>query len=76
MGKRGVRKHQKRLSAPKHWMLSKVGGIWATKPSTGPHKIRECIPLTVILRNKLKLALSGREAKKNVRYKEGNIAVD
>ena len=76
MGKRGVRKHQKRLSAPKHWMLSKVGGIWATKPSTGPHKIRECVPLTVILRNKLKLALTGREAKMIVRAKEGNIAVD
>jgi small subunit ribosomal protein S4e len=76
MGKRGLRKHQKRLSAPKHWMLSKVGGIWATKPSTGPHKLRECMPLSVILRNKLKLALTGREAKMIVRAKEGNIAID
>ena len=76
MAKRGVRKHLKRISAPKHWMLSKVGGIWATKSSQGPHKLRESMPLTVLLRNKLKLALTGREAKLIVMAKEGNIAVD
>ena len=76
MAKRGVRKHLKRISAPKHWMLSKVGGIWATKPSQGPHKLRESIPLLVLLRNKLKLALTGREARLIVLAKEGNIAVD
>lgn len=76
MAKRGVRKHLKRLSTPKHWMLSKVGGIWATKPTTGPHKLRECIPLNLILRNKLKLALNGREAKMIVNAKDGNVAID
>jgi small subunit ribosomal protein S4e len=76
MAKKGVRKHQKRLSAPKHWMLSKVGGIWATKPSQGPHRLRECIPLNVVLRNKLKLALTGRESKMIVMAKDGNIAID
>ena len=76
MAKRGPRKHLKRLSAPKHWMLSKVGGIWATKPSQGPHKLRECVPLNVILRNKLKLALTNREAKLIVMSREGNVAID
>jgi len=76
MAKRGVRKHQKRLSAPKHWLLSKVGGIWATKPSCGPHKLRECIPLNIILRNKLKLSLTWRESKMIVCAKDGNIAID
>lgn len=76
MAKKGIRKHMKRLSAPKHWMLSKVGGIWATKPTRGPHKLRECIPLNVILRNKLKLALTGREAKLIVCAKDGNVAID
>lgn len=66
----------KRLRAPKHWLLSKVGGVWATKPSQGPHKTRECVPLTVVLRNKLKLALTGRESKLIVRAREGNIAID
>ena len=76
MGKRGIRKHLKRLRAPKHWLLSKVGGIWATKPTQGPHKLRESLPLLVLLRNKLKLALTGREAKLIVKDKSGNIAVD
>jgi small subunit ribosomal protein S4e len=56
--------------------LSKVGGIWATKPSQGPHKLRESIPLNVLLRNKLKLALTAREAKMIILATEGNIAVD
>lgn len=76
MAKRGIRKHQKRLSAPKSWLLSKVGGIYATKPSQGPHKLRECMPLNLLLRNKLKVALTGREARIIVLAKEGNIAVD
>ena len=66
----------KRISAPKHWLLSKVGGIWATKPSQGPHKLRECVPLNILLRNKLKLALNSREAKLIVLSKDGNIAID
>ena len=35
----------------------------APKPSPGPHKTRECLPLILILRNRLKYALTGREAK-------------
>jgi len=51
----------KRLRAPKHWMLDKLGGEWAPKPSAGPHKLRECLPLILILRNRLKYALTRRE---------------
>jgi len=58
---RGPKKHLKRLAAPKHWMLDKLGGTWAPRPSTGPHKLRECLPLILLLRNRLKYALSKRE---------------
>jgi len=83
----------KRLNAPKHWMLDKLGGAFvcplstlhlnyitciylhvpleficsigldlqAPKPSSGPHKSRECLPLILILRNRLKYALTYRE---------------
>ena len=57
----GPKKHLKRLNAPKHWMLDKLGGTWATRPSTGPHKLRECLPLTLILKNRLKYALNRKE---------------
>jgi small subunit ribosomal protein S4e len=58
---RGPKKHLKRLNAPKHWMLDKLGGTWAPRPSAGPHKLRECLPLTLILKNRLKYALSRKE---------------
>lgn len=60
---RGPKKHLKRLNAPKHWMLSKMDGIWAPRPSQGPHKLRESLPLIVMLRNRLKYALTGKETK-------------
>jgi len=58
---RGPRKHLKRLNAPRHWMLDKLGGTWAPRPSSGPHKLRECLPLSLVLRNRLKYALTRRE---------------
>jgi len=58
---RGPKKHLKRLNAPKHWMLDKMGGTWAPRPSTGPHKLRECLPLVLVLRNRLKYALTCKE---------------
>lgn len=71
---RGPKKHMKRLNAPKHWMLSKLGGTWAPRPSQGPHKLRECLPLTLILRNRLKYALTRREVMMIVMRRE--ICVD
>lgn len=52
-------------------MLNKLGGIWvyilvfivqAPRPSTGPHKLRECLPLSIMLRERLKYALTRHEA--------------
>ncbi|CAK9295483.1 unnamed protein product [Gordionus sp. m RMFG-2023] len=63
---RGPKKHLKRLNAPKHWMLDKLTGVFAPKPSPGPHKLRECLPLIIFLRNRLKYALTGDEVKKIV----------
>jgi len=58
---RGPKKHMKRLVAPKSWVLNKMCGSWAPRPSTGPHKLRESLPLTIALRNRLKYALTRRE---------------
>ncbi|KAK6641817.1 hypothetical protein RUM44_013534 [Polyplax serrata] len=61
---RGPKKHLKRLNAPKAWMLDKLGGVYAPRPSTGPHKLRESLPLVIFLRNRLKYALTNCEVKK------------
>lgn len=49
---RGPKKHQKRLSAPSHWLLDKLSGAYAPKASPGPHKLRDCMPLIVFIRNR------------------------
>merc|ERR1712003_471962 len=59
----GPKKHLTRMFAPKSWMLDKLKGRWAPKPSAGPHKLRECMPLIVMLRERLKYALTYREVK-------------
>ncbi|XP_068819156.1 small ribosomal subunit protein eS4, X isoform-like isoform X1 [Capricornis sumatraensis] len=60
----GPKKHLKHVAAPKHWMLDKLTGVFAPCPSTSPHKLRECLPLIILLRNRLKYALTGDEVKK------------
>ncbi|KAG5513980.1 hypothetical protein PMAC_000602 [Pneumocystis sp. 'macacae'] len=58
---RGPKKHLKRINAPSHWMIDKLGGTYAPRPSPGPHKLRDCLPLIIFLRNRLKYALNNRE---------------
>uniref|UniRef100_A0A7S1TQP7 40S ribosomal protein S4 n=1 Tax=Phaeomonas parva TaxID=124430 RepID=A0A7S1TQP7_9STRA len=77
---RGPKHHLKRLNAPKHWMLAKMDGIFAPRPSTGPHKLRECLPVCLILRNRLKYALTNKECmmiclNRNVKV-DGKIRTD
>jgi len=60
---RGPKKHLKRMFAPSNWMLDKLKGRFAPRPSSGPHKLRECLPLIVMLRDRLKYALTYRECK-------------
>lgn len=43
-------------------MLGKLDGIWAPKPGAGPHKGRESLPIVIIVRNRLKYALTRSEA--------------
>jgi len=77
---RGPKKHLKRLAAPKSWMLDKLGGVYAPRPSCGPHKLRESLPLVVMLRNRLKYALNRDEVTKIVMQRtikvDGQVRTD
>jgi small subunit ribosomal protein S4e len=66
----------KRVAAPRTWYLGKLKGVYAAKPSAGPHKTKECIPLNVLLQHRLKYALTRKESQKIVRDREGMIKVD
>jgi hypothetical protein len=47
---RGPKKHLKRINTPRSWLLSKMGGVYASRPSQGPHRLRECLPLSILLK--------------------------
>lgn len=64
----------KRLLAPKFWKVPKKVAKWVVSPRPGPHKKFECIPLQIIVRDILKLAETGKEAKTII--KKGEILVD
>jgi len=77
---RGPKKHLKRLAAPKTWMLDKLGGAFTTRPSSGPHKLREAMPITIFLRNRLKYALTAHEVKSILKQRlvkiDGKVRTD
>jgi len=61
-------------------MLDKMSGVFATRPSPGPHKLRECLPLVIMLRNRLKYALRKTEVvhilmQRNVKV-DGKVRTD
>ena len=61
-------------------MLDKLGGVFAPRPSTGPHKLRESVPMVVFLRNRLKYALNNAEVTKIVMQRlikvDGKVRTD
>lgn len=67
-------KHISRLAAPKSWPIKRKGIKFVTKPSPGPHKLKESIPLNLILRNLLGYVETTREAKKILN--SGKVLVD
>ncbi|TYI87249.1 hypothetical protein E1A91_D04G122500v1 [Gossypium mustelinum] len=52
---------QRGVESLKSGSIDERGDKEAPKPSSGPHKLRECLPLILILRNRLKYALTYRE---------------
>lgn len=58
------RRNHERISDRQHFVGRSTGimkHIQAPRPSAGPHKLRECLPLIVFLRNRLKYALTKKE---------------
>ena len=53
----------KRSSAPDFWEIKRKEKKYVITPSPGPHKSKACIPLTIVLRNILKVAENMSEVK-------------
>ena len=58
-----MKKHLKRLSAPRSWRIARKTAVWATKPAPGPHRTEMCVPVLNVLRDMLRYCDTGREAR-------------
>jgi small subunit ribosomal protein S4e len=58
-----MKKHLKRLPAPRTWSIPRKTDFWVVRPSPGPHPIAESVPLGSILRDMLKVCDTAREAR-------------
>ena len=58
-----MKKHLKRLAAPRSWSIPRKTDFWIVRPSPGPHAIAESVPLGSILRDMLKVCDTAREAR-------------
>ena len=57
-----MKKHMKRLAAPRTWRLERKVQAWTAKPSPGPHPIERSVPIVSVLRTYLHNADNWREA--------------
>ena len=57
-----MKKHMKRLPAPRALKITRKTSVWAVKPAPGPHPKDRSIPLLTLVRDFLHLADNAREA--------------
>ena len=74
MGKKGKTGRLKRNPAPSFWPIHRKEHTWVVKPSAGPHSLKNCLSLTLVLRDILGVAKTKREV--GLILSEGKVIVD
>ncbi len=74
MGKKGKVGRLKRKPAPRFWPIQRKEAIWIVRPSPGAHSLEKCLPLSLVLRDILRVAETRKEAKKII--SQGKVFVD
>jgi small subunit ribosomal protein S4e len=74
LGKKGKVGRLKRKPAPRFWPIHRKEAVWIVRPSSGPHSLEKCLPLSIVLRDLLELAETRKESKKIIT--QGKIYVD
>lgn len=69
-----MKKHQKRIAAPRSRRIERKTAYWTVKPRPGPHPGDRSVSLLLLVRDVLKLADNSREAKRVLN--ESNIVVN
>jgi small subunit ribosomal protein S4e len=74
LGRKGGSTGLKSKPAPRFWPIHRKEKTWVVKPSSGPHSLKSCLPLALVLREVLGFAKTRKEAKTIV--SQGKIYVD
>ncbi len=74
MGRKGKTARLKRKPAPRFWPIHRKEAPWIVKPSSGPHSLQKCLPLTLVLRDMLGVAQTKKEGK--MILSQGKVLVD
>jgi small subunit ribosomal protein S4e len=74
LGKKGKTARLKRKPAPRFWPIHRKEYLWVVKPSSGPHSLENCLPLSLVLRDILGVAETRKEAQKIIN--QGAVLVD
>jgi small subunit ribosomal protein S4e len=74
LGKKGKTGRLKRNPAPSFWPIHRKEHTWVVKPSAGPHSLKNCLSLTLVLRDILGVAKTKREV--GLILSEGKVIVD
>jgi small subunit ribosomal protein S4e len=74
LGRKGASTGLKRKPAPRFWPIHRKEFTWVVKPSPGPHKGSNCLPLAIVLRESLGFAKTRKEAKTIV--SQGKICIN
>jgi small subunit ribosomal protein S4e len=62
LGRKGKTARLKRKPAPRFWPIHRKEDPWVLKPSSGPHNLQNCLPLSLILRDILGIAETRKES--------------
>jgi small subunit ribosomal protein S4e len=63
-------KHLKRLAAPRPWHIKKKVHAWSVRPRAGPHPFESGIPLSLVVRDYLRLCDTAAEARRIIGRRE------
>jgi small subunit ribosomal protein S4e len=74
LGRKGKTARLKRKPAPKFWPIHRKEDPWVLKPSSGPHNLQNCLPLSLVLRDMLGVVATRKEAQ--ILLYQGKVFVD
>ncbi|MEM3769987.1 MAG: 30S ribosomal protein S4e [Candidatus Bathyarchaeia archaeon] len=74
MGRKGGSTTLKRKPAPRIWPIHRKEFVWVVKPTSGPHSLKSCLPITLLLRDILGVAKTRKEAE--IITAQGKVYVD